>query len=195
MKKVKHSFTSLLTGLLIIILVASSCSKEGGGGGNGPSITSITPSSGLTGETITISGRNLAESTVTIGGIAVAVDQNTESTIVTDIPSGASTGQQEVKVTNAKGSATGKITVTGAGAPPVITSISPAEVEKGGSITITGTGLKNATVEIATKVSTVTNSTPTSITVTVPTVIALGSASVRVTTALGTTVSTVIIKE
>ncbi|HEY8388989.1 MAG TPA: IPT/TIG domain-containing protein [Parasegetibacter sp.] len=74
------------------------------------------------------------------------------------------------------------------GDPPVITSVSPSSASIGQSITISGTGLKNPTVEIATKVATVTSSTNTSIVTVIPNGIALGAASLRVTTANGTVV-------
>lgn len=64
----------------------------------------------------------------------------------------------------------------------------------GGTITIHGTGLGNATVEIYKKLATVNSSTATSITATVPTGIPAGQAAVDVTTALGHVVGTVIIK-
>lgn len=105
-----------------------------------------------------------------------------------------SVGQQEVIVTNSLGTTKSNITVTGVGAPPVITSIAPEEVAIGETITITGTGLESAVVLIATKVSTINANTATSITVVIPPNIALGSAAVRVTTMLGTVTSAVIIK-
>jgi len=173
----------------MIILTAISCSKDkDGSGGNGPSISSISPSSALTGGTITITGKNLAASTVTIGGISVNVSDNTSTSITTWIPN-TPIGQQEVLVTNLMGTAKSTISVTGIGAGPVITSIAPADAAIGQTITITGTGLADAVVEIATKVSTINTNTATSITVVVPANIAMGAASVRVTTSLGTEVS------
>lgn len=72
--------------------------------------------------------------------------------------------------------------------PPVITSVSPANVSIGQSITISGTGLSSPTVQIATKVATVTSQSATSVVVVIPAGIALGAASVRVTTAHGSVV-------
>ena len=178
--------------LLILSMVTLSCSKKDGS--DGPRISSISPSSALTGATITITGNNLSGSTVDIGGIASHVDDNTATSIITTIPAGAATGEQQVLVQNALGKATSKITVTGAGAGPVITSITPAEVAVGETITINGTGLGKATVEIYKKLATVTATTATSIKATVPSGIPAGQAAVDVTTALGHVVSTVIIK-
>lgn len=174
-----------------MLLFAASCSKDGSG--NGPSIDNITPSSVLTGDEIVITGKNLENATVHIGGIAVEAEDNTATSLTTRVPSGATVGAQVVEVSNDKGTAKGNITVTGAGAPPVITSITPANVARGGTITINGTGFAGgATVEIATKVAVVNSYTATTIVAVVPsTGIAEGSAAVRVTTSLGSIVSTV----
>ena len=118
------------------------------------------------------------------------MDDNTTTSTLTSIPAGATTGEQQVLVQNALGKASSKITVTGAGAGPVITSITPAEVAVGETITINGTGLGKATVEIYRKLATVTATTATPIKATVP----AGQAAVDVTTALGHVVSTVISK-
>lgn len=192
MKKLENVLLASFSLLLILSMFTLSCSKKDGS--DGPKISSISPSSALTGATITIAGSNLSGSSVTIGGISSYVDDNTATSIITSIPSGAATGEQQVLVENSLGKATSKITVTGAGAGPVITSITPAEVAVGETITINGTGLGNATVEIYKKLATVTASTPTSIKATVPAGIPAGQAAVDVTTALGHVVSTVIIK-
>jgi hypothetical protein len=192
MKKLGTVLLTSFSLLLILSMVTLSCSKKDGS--DGPKISSISPSSALTGATITITGSNLSGSTVDIGGIGCHVDDNTATSIITSIPAGAATGEQQVLVQNALGKATSKITVTGAGAGPVITSITPAEVATGETITINGTGLGNATVQIYKKLATVTASTATSIKATVPAGIPAGQAAVDVTTALGHVVSTVIIK-
>lgn len=193
MKKSTISMLASFSLLFLPALVNLSCSKDKAGG-NGPSISSITPASALTGATITISGKNLSGSSVLIAGIACFVSDNTSTSITTDIPAGASTGQQEVLVENALGKVTSKITVTGAGAAPVITSITPAQVSIGQTITINGTGLANAGVEIYKKLATVKTNTATAITVTVPAGIPTGQAAVGVTTPLGYVTSSVIIK-
>lgn len=194
MKKSTNTLLTSFSLLFMLTIVTLSCSKKDGSGGNGPKISGISPSSALTGATIAITGKNLSGSSVTIGGISSQVDDNTSTSITTVIPPGASTGVQEVVVQNSQGKATSKITVTGAGAPPVITSITPAEVSAGEKITITGTGLANASVEIYKKLATVNSSTATSVVVTVPTGIPAGQAAVDVTTSLGHVVSSVIIK-
>jgi len=191
MKATKKFQVILLSGCMMMF-AAISCSKDGSGG-KGPSIDKITPSSVLTGDQIVITGKNLEEASVLIGGIAVEAEDNTSTSLTTRVPAGASVGSQVVEVSNAKGTAKGNITVTGAGAPPVITSIAPANVARGGTITITGTGFAAGVgVRIATINATVTSSTATSIVVVIPsTGIADGSAAVQVLTPLGVTTSTV----
>lgn len=193
MKKSANAVLFPFSLLFVLTLTGLSCSKDDVSG-NGPKISSITPSNVLTGATITITGKNLSASSVEIGGIASGVTDNTATSIVVDVPSGASIGEQEVVVENSSGKAKSKINVTGVGAPPVITSITPAEVSVGQSITINGTGLRKAYVEIYKKPATVTNNTSTSITATVPAGIPAGQAAVGVTTALGYVVSNVMIK-
>lgn len=193
MKKLRNALLASFPLLLMLTMVSLSCSKKDGAG-DGPKISSISPSSALTGATITIAGSNLSGSSVTIGGISCQVDDNTSTSVITSIPAGAATGEQQVLVQNSLGKATSKITVTGAGAGPVITSITPEEAAIGQAITIRGTGLSNAVVEVYKKLATVTANTATSITATVPTGIPVGQAAVDVTTPLGHTVSTVIIK-
>ena len=193
MKKNKTALYLTLSVFLAIIVTVTSCSKELG---NGPRISSITPSSVATGDDITITGKNLSNSSLLIAGIAVLPTTNTSTSIETSVPGRAALGVQEVKVTNSEGSDTGSITIASIGAPPVITNISPDSVSVGGQITITGTGLKRAGVEVYTITATITNNTATSITATIPAGVpaGVGQAAVRVTTELGDVTSTVIIK-
>jgi len=195
MRVSKSMLLAFLGSLLMVTFAISSCSKSGDGNDDGPNISSITPSSGLTGTTINVKGEGLLGVSVTIGGISVPVSNASSTSFTTEIPSGAMPGSNKVVVSNSRGSDKANIQVTGAGSAPVITSISPSQVSLGGTIIITGTGLSGALVEIATKVSTVNNNTATSISAKVPASgIALGSASVRVTTSLGTVVSSVTIQ-
>lgn len=182
--------------LFALTFVSFSCSKEkGSGNGNGPNISSITPSNALTGDKITIKGKNLSSSTVHINGIASDVKDNTSTSITTSVPSGAIFGMVEVLVKNSSGKAKSELYITGAGAGPVIIAITPPEVAVGETITIKGTGLANAAVEVYKKSATITANTATSISVTVPSGIPTGQAAVGVTTELGYIVSSVIIKK
>lgn len=179
-----------------VFLIASfsilSCSKSSDSEG-APTITSITPSSAKTGQDITITGTNLSASSVTIGGIAALAPTNSPTSIETSIPAGATVGVQEVVVTNIGGTAKSSVTVTGIGDPPVITGVNPSSASIGQEITITGTGLAKAGVFVATKAATILSNTDTSITVTIPGNIALGSAALMVITSLGDTTVTITI--
>ncbi len=191
MKDRKFVFNLTIGVFLAFTVILSSCSKDS----KGPSINAIFPPSVATGDEITIEGTNLSNSTILVAGVSVPAISNTSTSIVTQVPAYASIGVQEVKVTNSKGSATGSVTVASMGAGPVITSISPSSASLGQQITINGTGFGGGVgVEIATKIATVEAYTATTITVTIPTTgIALGAASVRVTTSLGTVVTSMTI--
>ena len=103
--------------------------KQGGAGGAGQviitysapvfSISSITPSSGCAGSTITINGVNLSAATaVTIGGVAVTSITTNTATQITAVV--GSFGSGVVAVTNSNGTATSptNFTVTPAPAQP-----------------------------------------------------------------------------
>lgn len=158
--------------------------------GTGPVISNISPASIARGDIITINGVNLSGASVTIGSIASSVTSNTSTTITAMVPASVAAGVQEVKVTTAQGSATANITVTNSSAP-VITAVVPSNVARGDTLTILGSGLANVVVEIATKVSVIVTSSDTATSVIVPTNIALGAASVRVTGFLVTAESSV----
>jgi phospholipase/lecithinase/hemolysin/sugar lactone lactonase YvrE len=243
-----------------------------------PSVTDIVPTSIHRGGSITITGANLANATVTIGGVEAVLTENTATTIVATVPDevtigagaavtvttgggnitatqtltiarltqpalvitdpgakittdaaftlattgGAGTGS--VTFTRTAGddsiatvTAAGLVTPVGAGsvtvtaqkagdndynasavsAPltitiastmpaPSVTGIFPASIHRGGSITITGANLANATVTIGGIAAVLTENTATTIVATVPGTVALGAnAAVSVTTSGG----------
>jgi hypothetical protein len=98
-----------------IHLSISSCTKSssggnnGGGGGNGPSITSISPTSGITGDPITINGSGFSQSassdTVIINGIEIAATAATSSSVSFNVPTGVGSGTVNLKI--------GSTTITG----------------------------------------------------------------------------------
>lgn len=195
MKKTNNALFRILLVFILISGVMSSCGDDSEGGGNKPKISSIIPQNVATGDNVTILGTNLANSTILIEQVSAVVLENTETSIVFIVPSGTSISVQEVIVQNPIGTTKGTITVSSKGAPPVITNISPSSVSIGDQITITGTGLNNAFVEIYQKAATISANTATSITATVPAGIAVGGqAAVGVTTPLGYIVSGVNIK-
>ena len=105
-----------------------------------PVITTFTPSSGTVGQTITIAGTNFGatQGTSTVkffNNITATPTSWSDTAIVVDVPSGASTGN--VVVTAAGGASTGvSFTVI---ATPNITSLSPSSGAVGATININGT--------------------------------------------------------
>lgn len=113
-----------------------------------PTVTGISPSAGPTagGQSVTITGTNLATTTgVTIGGVAVGSFSATATTVTTTTPAGTA-GFASIVVTTGAGSATltnGYRYAT----TPVITSIAPSggPTAGGTQVTITGSDLTGAT--------------------------------------------------
>lgn len=147
-----------------------------------PSIDFVSKTYYVAGGEITITGNNMANATVTIGGKSCVLVSNSETFIITKVPNGVAIGSNQVKVTTNKGSATKDIMV---GLLPVITKITPAAAAIGESVTISGTWLGNGGVLIATKVAKVNYSTDTTINIVIPSGIAKGAAAVMVLTYYG----------
>ncbi len=110
-----------------------------------PTVTSFTPVSACTGSAavITISGTNLAGSTVTINGVTATVTSSNSTTVVCTLPAGA-TGSGNVVVTTTGGSASlGTFTVNPIATLDGITVSSPCWITSGSNdyqITVKATG-------------------------------------------------------
>jgi hypothetical protein len=162
-----------------------------------PTVTGVSPSLGGAqgGDTVTITGSNLAGATaVDFGSVAAPyflVDSPTEITALS--PAG-SPGTVDVTVSTAGGTSTtssaDKFTYPGA---PAVTGVSPGSGSSGGgsSVTITGSGFTDASAVSFGSVDTTdfTVNSDTSITAVVPAQ-AAGSVDVTVTTASGTSALT-----
>ena len=102
-------YNSSISGIFRLFIVISlislfvGCGGGGGGsstpGGNtasSPTITSLTPTSGQVGDTVTITGTNfsttLANNTVSFNGADAVVSSCTSTQIVTNVPVGATSG-------------------------------------------------------------------------------------------------------
>ena len=137
-----------------------------------PSITSLTPSTGAVGASVTIAGANFGStqgsSTVKFNGTTATVTSWGASSIAVTVPSGATTGNVVVNVggTNSNGKS---FTVVSA---PTITSLSITTGAVGATVVITGTSFGSSqgsgTVKFNGTAATVTSWSATSITVTVP---------------------------
>jgi len=105
-----------------------------------PAITSVSPTKGPVGTSVTIFGRNFGTtqgtSTVAFNGTLATPSSWTSTTIVVPVPSGATTGQ--VVVTTAGGLPSNG-SAFAVGSAPSITSVSPTSGSAGTSVTITGT--------------------------------------------------------
>src|ERR1700680_4727862 len=137
-----------------------------------PSISSLSPTSGAVGASITIAGLNFGStqgtSTVKFNGTTATVTSWSATSIVATVPNGATTGNVVVMV-GGKASNGSSFTVVAA---PNITSLSPTSGAVGAAVTITGTNFGStqgtSTVKFNGATATVTSWSATSIATTVP---------------------------
>ena len=135
-----------------------------------PSLASLSPTSGVAGTSVTITGSNFGvsqwQSTVTFNGVAAAVTSWNANSIVATVPAAASTGNV---VATVGGVASNGLSFTFVPTPS-ITSLSPSAGPIGTSVTIAGAnfGATTGTVKFNGTTATVTSWSPTSILVTVP---------------------------
>jgi len=138
---------------------------------NSPEITSVSPSSGLPGESIAITGKNFSttptDNTIKFNGLAATVTASSSTSLTVTVPAEATTGKITVSVHDMTTTSSFDFVV-----PPIITSFSPTSGETGTSVTITGTGFNSEItkniVKFNNKIATVTAASATSLTVTVP---------------------------
>lgn len=155
--------------------------------GNLPAISGVSPTSGVAGASIVVSGTDFGTtqgaSTITVGGTAATVTSWSASSITITAPAG--TGAAAVIVTTSVG-ASNSATFTYQAAPAII-SIAPTSGPIGTAATITGTGFQStqgaSTVTVGGASATVTAWASSSISITIPS--GTGTATVVVTTAAG----------
>jgi hypothetical protein len=131
----------------------------------GPVVASVSPASGAAGSTVTITGTYLGGVTAAaFAGTPAAVLAVTATTVTVTVPSGAADGP--VTVTGPLG--------TGASAAvfhlaPSVTSFAPLSAARGGTVTITGSGLGAAKkVTVGGRRAVVSSETATQIQITAP---------------------------
>ena len=153
-----------------------------------PTVTAISPTTGVAGASVTITGTNFdavaANNTVKFHGVAATITSGTTTSLVVKAPAAGSTGA--VTVTTTGGTGTGPVFTYLQ--PPAITSINPATAAAGAAVTITGTNFDataaNDVVKFNGTAATVTSASITQIIATVP---AGGSnGNITVTTPAGT---------
>lgn len=106
--------------------------------GKAPSISGLSPTSGVVGTSVTISGSNFGSSqgtsTITFNGVQASVTSRKTGSIAATVPTAATTGSVVVTV---GGTASNSVTFT---VTPVISGLSPTSGAVGSSVTISGSG-------------------------------------------------------
>jgi hypothetical protein len=127
-----------------VATAASAASFTVAGAVPAPSITSLSPTSGPVGTSVTITGANLTgASAVGFNGTAATTFAVVSATTVTaTVPAGAATGP--VSVTTPGGTATSPGSFTVTASAPTISGFSPTSGKAGTAVTIAGTGFTGA---------------------------------------------------
>lgn len=114
-----------------------SANTNSGGGGSAPTISSLSPTSGAVGATVTVTGTHFGtsqgSSTVTFGGTSATATSWGDTSIVAIVPNGATTGYVVVTVAGLPSNG------VNFNAAPAITSLSPVLEAPGIPVTISGT--------------------------------------------------------
>ncbi len=107
-----------------------------------PKILGFTPTTGILGTQVTLSGFNLANAgpppVVQVGAVPAVVTDATPTSVTLTIPPAAMTGRLTVKTSDGVATTDASLTVI---RPPTVTSFSPASATVGQVVTVTGTGL------------------------------------------------------
>jgi YD repeat-containing protein len=108
-------------------------------------IIEFTPDGGSVGQTVTIYGTGFsatpANNSVSFNGTAASVTSSTANTIMTSVPSGATTGA--ISITSPNGSANSATNfVVGSTSAPSISGFSPTVGTAGGSVTVSGSNFE-----------------------------------------------------
>jgi len=177
--------------VMTLFILSAACNKNNPPVTPMPTITSITPLSGVAGATVTITGTDFgataADNTVKFNGTPANITSATTSSLVVVAPASGATGP--VTVTTKGGTANGPVfTYIVVPPPPTITSITPDSGSAGITVTINGAHFKTTTTDNTVKfngtAATVQTATATTLTVLAPTSGTTGA--VTVTTGDGT---------
>lgn len=171
-----------------------------------PAVTSFTPTSGVAGSTVTITGTNLNNFTnatpgpwVSFGNVAALSTLVDNQTVTAIVPAGLAAGNTTITLSNGNGS--NPITVGTFNvqlpppAPPAVTGYSPVSGSTGMTVTITGTNLNGYApaplVKFGTTVATSTLVDNQTVTATVPGGLASGNHTITISNGNGTSPTTV----
>lgn len=179
-----------------VITPGGSASGSGGVFYGVPYYSSISASSGKTGDSITITGGNFTGSgspTATVGGVSASItNYSGNSTFTVTVPTIATSGAKTVTYTNPGGTMTASNVFTYTPVP-TYSSVSPSSAPAGTTITITGTNFVtgNTTVTVGgTSATSVSVSSGTSLTCVVPALGSGGAKNLVITTPGGTATGT-----
>ncbi|GAA4384885.1 hypothetical protein GCM10023186_27800 [Hymenobacter koreensis] len=146
-----------------------------------PTIASFTPTSGLTGTRVSVTGTNFFNVTsVSVNNVVVTgiidIDQIGGSSLQFPVPAGATTGLIRIVTTAGTATSASNFTVT-ASTQVTISGISPSSGPVGTVVTVTGTNLNNATnvFFIPGTAATFTIVSPTQLRTTVPASLTVGN--------------------
>jgi polysaccharide lyase-like protein/IPT/TIG domain-containing protein len=160
-----------------------------------PTVTGFTPTSGVPGTTVSISGSRLYGATaVTVGGPGAAITSNTATAVKVLVPAGAASGA--IQVSTPGGTVTTPKAFTVKPSPsPSISGFTPTSGVPGTTVTISGSGLLGASsVKLAGVAAAITSNTATAVKVLVPAGAASGAIQVSTPGGTATTSSTFNVK-
>ena len=152
---------------------------------HGPTLTSITPSSGVAGTSVVISGTGFsatpADNVVKFNGVSASVTSSSSNQINTIVPASATTGKITVTVNGVTLTTTTDFVIP----PPTVTDFSPLYGLPGSNIVVTGSNFNSGSpssnvVSINGVAADVTAATATQLTITVPLTGASGKIAVNV---------------
>ncbi|WP_426491297.1 beta strand repeat-containing protein [Hymenobacter sp. 102] len=107
-----------------------------------PIIVAFTPTSGLIGSSVTLTGTDLHQPTqVLFNGVSAPFVAGSATQLTATVPVGASTGPVQVVTAHGSGSSAVNFTIPA----PVLTSVAPAAAPVGATITLAGTNLQGTT--------------------------------------------------
>lgn len=151
-----------------------------------PSISTLNPSSGLVGATVVINGQNFnstpGNNSVNFGGTLITPSNASPTQLTVTVPN-LPVGPAAVTVTTG-GQSSNSVNFTVTAPSPVITALTPSSGPVGTTVVISGQNFSsvanNNTVTVGGTAATVSNASPNSLTITIPTV-AAGAQSLVVT--------------
>ncbi|MFY0598977.1 MAG: IPT/TIG domain-containing protein [Cyclobacteriaceae bacterium] len=189
--------------LLLVVLTTSSaflssCNKDNGEVAPTPAITGFSPSEGMVGSIITITGTNFDAGTATakLGSVDASVQSSSETEIKIMVPEGATSGKISLTLGEQTITTSTEFTVIEMQDPPVISSIDPESLEAfpGAQVVIRGENLSGVTalsiVGSAVDISSLLSNTETTVGFLIPMDANIGSGKISLTTGGGTVEST-----